>query len=282
MIEKLNELNPWRRVIVVTVVLMLLAVIFNLAHDTVVMHFIPTQYQRLVEWVFVIVWCLSGIWLVKYLNHFLVSKTLGKHIDSRTSRLLSRLLTFIGFIFIGLVALNILQINISSLLVGGAVTGVIVGIGAQSTFSNLFAGLILLTLRPFSVGQYITLRTSLFSGIQYGGIVSDVSWYYTTLIDGDQKRILPNSSVIVSAITINAKEKTATQIFTVPIPYTVSDQEFSGELHARTNGRASLKIREFAKDYYNVEIHLPAGEEPSVIREILAKYQVSLGGIASI
>lgn len=48
MIERLQELNPWRRVVVVAVVLVLLAVIFNLVHDTLVMNFIPVQYHRLV------------------------------------------------------------------------------------------------------------------------------------------------------------------------------------------------------------------------------------------
>ncbi|KPV43991.1 mechanosensitive ion channel family protein [Alicyclobacillus ferrooxydans] len=273
MIERLQELNPWRRVVVVAVVLVLLAVIFNLAHDTLVMTFIPVAYHRLVEWGFVIAWCLIGMWLVKYVNHILVTRVFVKGLDQQTPRILSRLFTVVGFVFIVLVALNILQIRLSSLLVGGAVTGVIVGIGAQSTLSNLFAGLILLTLRPFHVGQYVSIRTSLFSGIEYGGTVFDVNWYYTTLMDGDQKRVLPNSSVIVSAITINAKEKKGIQVFIVPIPYSVSDQELSKNLHERTNGSATMKIREFAKDTYSVEIHLPPGYEPSLLREILSEYQ---------
>ncbi|WAH36775.1 mechanosensitive ion channel family protein [Alicyclobacillus dauci] len=274
MVGRLHQLHPWRRIMVVAIVLILLSVIFNLAHSMALMNFVPVHYHRAVEWGIVILWCVIGIWLVRYLNRFLMSKTLGKHIDRRTSRLLSRLLTVIGFLFIVLVALNLLQIRISSLLVGGAVTGVIVGIGAQSTLSNLFAGVILLTLRPFSVGQYITLRTSLFSGIEYGGTVFDVNWYYTILLDGDQKRVLPNSSVIVSAVTINAKEESASQVFTVPIPYSVSEKEISNDLRELTSGRASMKIREFTKDAYNVEIHLPASEDPGVIREILSRHQI--------
>lgn len=270
---KLHELNPWRRVMVAAIVFILLAVVFNLARVVAETTFIPEQYHRLVEWGFVIVWCLIGLWQVKYLNHSLFSRALAKKMDRRTSLVLSRLFTVIGFVFIVLVAFNILQIRLSSLLVGGAVTGVIVGIGAQSTLSNLFAGLILLTLRPFSVGQYITVRTSLFSGIEYGGTVYDVNWYYTILIDGDQKRVLPNSSVIVSAITISSKEKSATHVFTVPIPYTVSDEDLNRDLLASTNGRASMRIREFSRDSYNVEIHIPADAEPGLIREILCKYQ---------
>ncbi|MFB5192825.1 mechanosensitive ion channel family protein [Alicyclobacillus fastidiosus] len=266
-------MSPWRRIGLVAVILILLSITFNLAHDLALKQYVPAQYFRLVEWGLVLVWCFIGYALVRNLNHFILSKTLRKHIDTRTARLLSRVLTAIGFVFIVLVALNLLQIRLSSLLVGGAVTGVIVGIGAQSTLSNLFAGLILLTLRPFSVGQYITLRTSLFSGIEYGGTVFDVNWYYTILIDGDQKRVLPNSSVIVSAVTINAAEKPADHVFTVPVSYSVSEKVLGDELSQLTNGQAKIKIREFSKDAYVVEIHLPASQSPGIIREILAKYQ---------
>jgi hypothetical protein len=63
------------------------------------------------------------------------------------------------------------------------------------------------------------LRTYLFGGIEYRGVVIDVN-FYTVLIDEDQKRIIPNSSVIVSAITLNPQERK--HVYTVPIPYPVS------------------------------------------------------------
>jgi small conductance mechanosensitive channel len=59
----------------------------------------------------------------------------------------------IGYSFVLVVSLHLLHIKIGSILVGGAVTGVIVGIGAQSTLSNLFAGVVLFTLRPFLLGK---------------------------------------------------------------------------------------------------------------------------------
>lgn len=270
--ERVQQLHPWRRIVVLVAVLVVLAIVFNLAHDEADRQFVPLQYQRLVEWGLVLVWSLSGIWVVRSLNHFIVHQTLGRHIEMRTSRLLSRLTSLVGYVFIFLVALNLLRIKLGSLLVGGAVTGVVVGIGAQSTLSNLFAGFILLTLRPFSVGQYITLRTSQF-GIEYGGTVFDVNWYYTILLDGDQKRVLPNASVIVSAVTINAIEKSATQVFKVPVPYAVSEKDIARELRSRTDGRATMKIREFTASGYLVEIYLPATEDTGLIREMMAKYQ---------
>jgi small conductance mechanosensitive channel len=267
----LKDINPWRRIAIVTVILVVLSIIFDLAHDISVTNFVPVQYRPFVKWGIVILWFIIGVWLLKHLNYILMNTPLSRHVDPRTSRLISRFVTAIGYVFIVMVALNLLHINLGSILVGGAVTGVIVGIAAQSTLSNLFAGFVLLTVRPFSVGQSITLRTYLFGGIEYRGTVTDVNWYYTVLIDEDQKRILPNSSVIVSAITLNPQERK--QVYTVPIPYSVSKKEVKEALSADTDGRAMINIREFMTDAYNLEIHLPVDMDPDLIRETLAKYR---------
>ncbi|MDN4594035.1 mechanosensitive ion channel family protein [Polycladomyces subterraneus] len=267
----LKDINPWRRIAIVTVILVVLSIIFDLAHDISVTNFVPVQYRPFVKWGIVILWFIIGVWLLKHLNYILMNTPLSRHVDPRTSRLISRFVTAIGYIFIVIVGLSLLHINLSNILVGGAVTGVIVGIAAQSTLSNLFAGIVLLTVRPFSVGQFITLRTYLFGGIEYRGTVIDVNWYYTVLIDKDQKRILPNSSVIVSAITLNPQERK--QVYIVPIPYSVSQKEVKEALSADTDGRAMINIREFMTDAYNLEIHLPSDMDPDLIRKTLAKYR---------
>jgi small-conductance mechanosensitive channel len=264
-----KDINPWRRIAIIAVILVMLSIIFDLAHDISVTNLVSVQYRPVAEWGIVIIWFIIGIWLMKHLNYILMN--MSRHVDPRTSRLISRFVTAIGYVFIVMVALNLLHINLGSILVGGAVTGVIVGIAAQSTLSNLFAGFVLLTVRPFSVGQSITLRTYLFGGIEYRGTVTDVNWYYTVLIDEDQKRILPNSSVIVSAITLNPQERK--QVYTVPIPYSVSKKEVIEALSADTDGRVMINIREFMTDAYNLEIALPVDMDPDLIRETLAKYR---------
>jgi small-conductance mechanosensitive channel len=270
-----KDINPWRRIAIVTVIFVALSIIFELAHDISETNFVSAQYRRVAEWGIVIVWIVIGVWLMKHLNYILMDIPLKRHVNPRTSRLISHFVTAIGYAFIVIVALHLLHINLGSVLVGGAVTGVIAGIAAQSTLSNLFAGLVLLTVRPFSVGQFITLRTYLFGGIEYRGTVIDVNWFYTVLIEEDQKRIVPNSSVIVSAITLNPQERK--HVYTVPIPYSVSKKEVKEALFADTDGRAMIKIREFTTDAYNLEIHLPVDVDPDLIRETLVKYRQKHG-----
>ncbi|QSO47252.1 hypothetical protein [Alicyclobacillus mengziensis] len=76
-------------------------------------------------------------------------------------------------------------------------------------------------------------------------------------------------------IDMNAKETPASQVVTVPIPYSVSEKELDREFKLATNGRASLKIREFLLDSYTVEIHLSAGVDLGVIRETLANAEMA-------
>jgi small conductance mechanosensitive channel len=169
------------------------------------------------------------------------------------------------------VSLHLLHIKVGSILVGGAVTGVIVGIGAQSTLSNLFAGVVLFTLRPFSVGQTILIRTYLFGGTEYSGTVLDINWYYTVLLDGGQRRILPNSSVIISAITIVSDS--GMQLYTVPLPYSVSVHGFEEELEQVTSGQAKVSIKEFEEQTYTVQVKLPSGVDRDLLREAIRKHR---------
>src|SRR2546421_5355303 len=55
--------------------------------------------------------------------------------------------------------------NLSGLLVGGALTGVIVGIAAQASLSNIIAGVVILFVRPYSAGMYVTVRTTAFGSV---------------------------------------------------------------------------------------------------------------------
>ena len=58
-----------------------------------------------------------------------------------------------------LVALRIAGLQLTTLAVGGGITAVIVGLAAQQTVGNLFAGTVLLTSRPFRVGDLVRLQT---------------------------------------------------------------------------------------------------------------------------
>ena len=67
-------------------------------------------------------------------------------------------LVLIGAVTTLIVTLVLFGIPVGQLLLGGALTSVFVGIAAQQSLSNVFAGMVLLLAHPFRVGDAIRLR----------------------------------------------------------------------------------------------------------------------------
>jgi small-conductance mechanosensitive channel len=108
------------------------------------------------------------------------------------------LICLFGFL---LVALRLIRVPIGSLVVGGAVTGVLIGIAAQQSLANLFAGLVLLFARPFRVGDHVRFRSGALSG-QIEGTVTDVSLTYVRLETSDGPTLLPNAQALAAAVLL--------------------------------------------------------------------------------
>ncbi len=99
----------------------------------------------------------------------------------------------------GLAALKIAGLRTDTLAVGGAFTAVVLGLAAQQTIGNLFAGLVLLSTRPFRVGERVRLIGGALAGNQEG-IVSSLGLFYTTLVSGADRILVPNSMLLNLAI----------------------------------------------------------------------------------
>ena len=105
----------------------------------------------------------------------------------------------VGYGIVLLAVLGLLRVNLGNLLVGGAVTGVIVGIAAQQTLGNFFAGLVLLFARPYIPGQRVKVRSGAMGG-PFDGVIVGAGLIYT-VIDTEEGLIsMPNSGLLASAI----------------------------------------------------------------------------------
>jgi small conductance mechanosensitive channel len=109
---------------------------------------------------------------------------------------LLRLLT-IGIALI--LGLSVAGASFQSLAVGGAFTAVIVGLAAQQTLGNVIAGMVLLSARPFRVGQRIRLQAGAIGG-QVDGTVSSLGLLYTNLLRGAEQIMVPNTQVLAAVV----------------------------------------------------------------------------------
>jgi len=104
-----------------------------------------------------------------------------------------------GLLATVIITLQLFDIAVTQLVVGGAVTGVIVGIAAQQSLANVFSGIILLSARPFRVGDRIGIRSGALSGL-LEGTVTEISLTYVLLETASGPLHVPNSQVLAAAV----------------------------------------------------------------------------------
>jgi small-conductance mechanosensitive channel len=108
-------------------------------------------------------------------------------------------IVLIGILAVVIVTLSLFKLPISQLLVGGAITSIILGIAAQQALGNVFAGIVLLLSRPFVVGDAVRFRAGWLSG-QIEGTVTEIGITYVRLDTADGTLHLPNSQVLAAAV----------------------------------------------------------------------------------
>ncbi|MFG2057644.1 mechanosensitive ion channel domain-containing protein [Micromonospora sp. NPDC048930] len=104
-----------------------------------------------------------------------------------------------GYLVSAIVVCDLVSLELSQLLVGGAITGIILGLAAQPVLGNLFAGLVLLFARPYVPGQRVRVMSGAINGPHVGVIVS-AGLLYTVLDTADGPLNIPNSSLLASAV----------------------------------------------------------------------------------
>jgi small-conductance mechanosensitive channel len=101
-------------------------------------------------------------------------------------------------------ALRILEVPLTTLAFGGSITAIVIGLAAQQTLGNLFAGMVLLSARPFRVGMRVRLQAGQLGG-PIDGVVSSLGLLYTTLARGQDMVMIPNT-VVLSSVVVPVRE----------------------------------------------------------------------------
>jgi len=124
---------------------------------------------------------------------------LFRRLDPGTAGTVGFLIRLVTVVLALVVALRVAGVQARTLALGSAFTAVIVGLAAQQTLGNFFAGTVLLSARPFRVGERVRLQGGPLAG-QLEGTVSSLGLLYTTFATGDDSILVPNSVVLNVAV----------------------------------------------------------------------------------
>lgn len=117
---------------------------------------------------------------------------------------ISLIIQAVGYFVVVVSVLQVLEQPVQGLLLGGALTGVILGLAAQQVLANFFAGLVLAVVRPFAVGDHVILRSGPLGG-EYEGAVADMNLFYVRLLTDRGPVDLPNAGVLSAAVGPGAR-----------------------------------------------------------------------------
>ena len=190
--------RPWRAII--ALILAVLAAIFSVAAGDNFHHWSTSEQlgSQVVAVATAFAFCLFAI--IAVVGFAAKSRDFMQPVTGRAHAAVVRYtIVLIGSIATFFITLALLKVPIDQLLVGGAITSIILGIAAQQSLGNVFSGLVLLLSHPFGVGDAVSFRSGAFSG-QIEGIVTEIGISYVRVETADGILQLPNSQVLASAV----------------------------------------------------------------------------------
>src|SRR5919202_2095837 len=132
---------------------------------------------------------------------------LFRRMDPATAGTVGFLIRLVFLVGATILALRVAGLDPRTLAVGGAITAVVIGLAAQQTLGNLIAGMVLISVRPFKVGDRVRLQAGGLAG-QVEGVVASLGLLYTTFAAGQDSIMVPNN-VVLSAAVVPLREPAA-------------------------------------------------------------------------
>lgn len=137
-----------------------------------------------------------GIIVARWIGRLLMQSFERRKMEPPLRNLLIRLLKLLIILFTLVIAAEKLGVPILSLVAGIGVAGVGVGLAMQGVLANLVAGLTIIFVKPFRVGEYIEV-----AGVH--GQVLQIELFSTILAHPDRSRVLVPNRKIVGEIVHN-------------------------------------------------------------------------------
>ena len=155
-----------------------------------------------------------GLWLSGKASGMVRKRMSGlPRADKTLIPILASIIRYAGFILTLVVALGQFGVQTTSIIAVLGAAGLAIGLALQGTLSNVASGIMLLLLRPFSVGDWIETN-----GIS--GTVREIGLFSTQIDTFENVFIsVPNSSIWSSTIVNNSRHTTRRMDIDIGIGY---------------------------------------------------------------
>jgi len=176
-----------------------------------------------------------GFWLSSKAS-IMVRKQMStlERVDKTLAPILASIIRYTGFILTLVVALSQFGVQTTSIIAVLGAAGLAIGLALQGTLSNVASGIMLLLLRPFSVGDWIETNS-------ISGTVREIGLFATQIDTFDNIYItVPNSSIWSATIINNSRHQIRRMDLDIGIGYNSDLNEVERALITLTKDKRIL------------------------------------------
>lgn len=146
-----------------------------------------------------------GKWITNWILRILDRSFVRRNVDLSLRNFLRSMIKVVMTVLVILAAIQTLGVNTSSFLAIFASAGLAIGMALSGTLQNFAGGVILLLLRPYRIGDYITAQGQ-------SGTVKSIGLFSTQLSTPDNRIIYVPNSAISTSIVDNYSQPTTRRV----------------------------------------------------------------------
>ncbi|SIR21656.1 mechanosensitive ion channel family protein [Pontibacter lucknowensis] len=226
--------------------------LFNFeAYSTNITNFVMLYGMRLVA---AIITLLIGLWVINWLNRMVFNLMVKKDVDVSLRPFLKSVLAVVMRVLLIILVIAQLGVEMTSFIAILGSAGLAIGLALQGSLSNFAGGVLILTIKPFRVGDYVEAQGQ-------GGTVHMINIFNTVLKTPDNKTIfIPNGPLANSVVVNYTIEKTRR----VELKFAVSVNNDIG------------KVRQILQDLINADERVLPEPAPVIVVTDFAEHSLTL------
>ena len=226
--------------------------LFNFeTYSATITNFVTLYGMRLVS---AILTLLIGLWVINWLNRGIYSLMVRKDVDISLRPFLKNLIAIMLRILLIILVIAQLGVEMTSFIAILGSAGLAIGLALQGSLSNFAGGVLILTIKPFRVGDYIEAQGQ-------AGTVDIINIFNTVIKTPDNKTIfIPNGPLANSVVVNYTVEKTRR----VELNYAVSVNNDIG------------KVRRLLQDLIKSDERVLPDPEPMIVVTNFAEHSLTL------
>ena len=138
--------------------------------------------------------------LINLISKKIYKRLQKKHVDETISRVANNIIKITLKVLVLICLVGYVGIETASISAVIASLGVGISLAVQGTLSNFAGGVIIIVMRPFKIGDYITSNGQ-------SGTVEDIMLFYTHIVTPDNKVIYIPNGTLANNVIVNVSVK---------------------------------------------------------------------------